>query len=188
MSQHELQILTDAQVRLRGDLEALTALVAEHGGALDGLEQVLATTPSAAGEGGDINGYTAKASSGKDHEQAVKAVTEWLEWANPTLIVPRSPKRLAVPGCWNRHPPVVEELLALHAAWLAAYAEGPSDAMIAWHDRWLDSSVTRVFTTYTLDNCARDGQCQLDRQPPQGNSPADVDDRADVLAGTGVQR
>lgn len=41
-----------------------------------------------------------------------------------------------VPPCWYRHPAIVEELSALHAAWLGAYLDphAPADAGVAWHD------------------------------------------------------
>jgi len=41
-----------------------------------------------------------------------------------------------VPGCWYRHPAILEELSALHAAWLGAYLDphAPADSGVAWHD------------------------------------------------------
>ncbi len=41
-----------------------------------------------------------------------------------------------IPACWYRHPPLLEELSALHAAWLGSYLDpaAPADAGIAWHD------------------------------------------------------
>lgn len=166
----EIEILADAQKRLRGDIEALAGVVAEQSGALEVLEQAVvdaATKPGRPAPAGasdaQITGYSARASSTEDHAQAVKDLTAWLEWANPVLIVPRSSSRAGIPPCWPRHPGVVEELLALHGAWLAAYTEGPNDAMIAWHDRWIESCVSRVLKTYTLSECDREGRCQLDR-------------------------
>jgi hypothetical protein len=63
------------------------------------------------------------------------------------------------PDCWMRHPDVVEELLWLHRAWLAAYAAGaPSTAVGDWHDRQRPGVVTRV-RGYA-------GGCSLDAHQP----------------------
>lgn len=168
----EIKIIAAAQKRLGDDIEALAGVVAELSGSVEVLEQAAVDAATKSGRpnkvGGtdvQVTGYSAQASTAEDHAKAVEDLTTWLEWANPTLIVPRSTSRYGIPQCWPRHPGVVEELLALHAAWLAAYAEGPNDTMIAWHDRWLDSSVNRVLKTYTLSQCDLDERCQLDRRP-----------------------
>lgn len=81
----------------------------------------------------------------------------WLQWAHPRLFVPSLPDPL--PQCWPNHPGVVEELLALYAAWSAAYAgKEPGEAAIAWHDRWLHPCLHRIWTVYGLNSCAREGR------------------------------
>jgi hypothetical protein len=50
-----------------------------------------------------------------------------------------------LPECWLWHPDVVEELIWLHAAWLAAYSdEAPASAVGDWHDRHRPGVVRRV--------------------------------------------
>jgi hypothetical protein len=64
-----------------------------------------------------------------------------------------------LPDCWMRHPDVVEELLWLHQAWVAAYARGAhSTAVGDWHDRQRPGVVTRV-RGYA-------GSCSLDAHKP----------------------
>jgi hypothetical protein len=51
----------------------------------------------------------------------------------------------AIWACWPQHPVAVEELTALMVAHTAAYAgEDPTDAVIAWHDRWLWPAIERL--------------------------------------------
>ena len=64
-----------------------------------------------------------------------------------------------LPDCWLWHPEVVEELLWLHQAWLAAYAEGARVTAAAdWHDRYRPGVVARIKSC--ADMCALD-----DHQP-----------------------
>ena len=64
-----------------------------------------------------------------------------------------------LPDCWLWHPEVVEELLWLHQAWLAAYAEGARVTAAAdWHDRYRPGVLARIKSS--ADMCALD-----DHQP-----------------------
>lgn len=105
-----------------------------------------------AGQGG----WTAYGADQTRLDARVLALREWLQWAHPVLFQPHLPDPF--PACWSRHHSVVEELLALHAAWLSAYAGDPSEAMIAWHDRWLQPSLARMWHTYGLNGCSRNGE------------------------------
>jgi len=50
-----------------------------------------------------------------------------------------------LPDCWLWHPDVVEELLWLHAAWIAAYdPDAPVNAVGDWHDRQRPGVVARI--------------------------------------------
>jgi hypothetical protein len=50
-----------------------------------------------------------------------------------------------LPDCWLWHPELVEELLWLHAAWLAAYDPDASVAAVGdWHDRQRPGVVARI--------------------------------------------
>jgi hypothetical protein len=65
----------------------------------------------------------------------------------------------SLPDCWLWHPDIVEELLWLHQAWLAAYADGARVTAAAdWHDRYRPGVVTRI--KKSADMCALD-----DHQP-----------------------
>jgi hypothetical protein len=67
-----------------------------------------------------------------------------------------------LPDCWLRHPDVVEELLWLHRAWLAAYApHAPATAVGDWHDRQRPGVVARIR--------AYAGTCSLDAHRPGGD-------------------
>jgi hypothetical protein len=64
-----------------------------------------------------------------------------------------------LPDCWLWHPDVVEELLWLHAAWLAAYDRAASvSAAGDWHERSRPGVVARV-KTYA-------GMCSLEAHLP----------------------
>jgi hypothetical protein len=64
-----------------------------------------------------------------------------------------------LPDCWLWHPDVVEELLWLHAAWLAAYDEdAPVTAAGDWHERQRPGVLARV-KTYA-------GMCSLEAHLP----------------------
>ena len=102
-------------------------------------------------------GWTAYGSDQARLDSRVMALRDWLRWAHPVLFEPNLPDPF--PACWSSHPGVVEELLALHAAWVNAYAGDPSEAMIAWHDRWLRPSLDRMWQ-YGLNSCSRNGTHQ----------------------------
>jgi hypothetical protein len=68
----------------------------------------------------------------------------------------------SLPGCWLWHPDIVEELLWLHLAWLAAYSPGaPATAVGDWHDRQRPGVVRRV-SGYA-------GACSLGAHLPGGD-------------------
>jgi len=53
-----------------------------------------------------------------------------------------------LPDCWLWHPEIVEELLWLHQAWLAAYADGARVTAAAdWHDRYRPGVIARLKST-----------------------------------------
>lgn len=81
-----------------------------------------------------------------------------------------------LPACWLWHPDVVEELLWLMRAWLAAYrASGaPVSAAADWHDRLRPGVVRRIK--------AAAGTCSLENHQPGGDrhTPAPVAPLADA--------
>jgi len=64
-----------------------------------------------------------------------------------------------LPDCWLWHPDVVEELIWLHCAWLAAYDDdAPTTAAGDWHDRQRPGVLARI-KTYA-------GMCSLEAHRP----------------------
>jgi hypothetical protein len=64
-----------------------------------------------------------------------------------------------LPACWLWHPEIIEELLWLRAAWIAAHDPSASIAQVAdWHDRYRPGVVRRI----------RDyaGVCSLENHQP----------------------
>ena len=58
---------------------------------------------------------------------------EWVTWLCGRYGV----ENTIVPDCWWRHGSLVEELSALHSAWLASFDETDSGyGPIGWHERW----------------------------------------------------
>jgi hypothetical protein len=54
----------------------------------------------------------------------------WLDWLIPRYGLDHR----TVPDCWQQHGAPVEELSALHTAWLSAYAlTSPGGSPLAWH-------------------------------------------------------
>jgi hypothetical protein len=57
---------------------------------------------------------------------------DWVGWLTTRYQIAE-----AIPACWAQHPPLVEELTALAAAWYAAYDDGAyGDAPLHWHERF----------------------------------------------------
>lgn len=70
----------------------------------------------------------------------------------------------ALGECWHHHPNAIEELLALRAAWHAAYTSpdaAPTRA-IDWHDRHLPGVIHRLRATL--------GNCSLPAHQPGGRA------------------
>jgi hypothetical protein len=57
---------------------------------------------------------------------------DWVGWA-----VDRYQLAEEIPACWYQHPPMIEELVALAAAWHTAYDDAaPADGPLLWHERF----------------------------------------------------
>lgn len=67
----------------------------------------------------------------------------WVDWYNGRYGVTESSR---IPGCWFRHPAVVEELTGLWVAWRGAYfGHGePNDSPAYWHERLLWPTMSRI--------------------------------------------
>jgi hypothetical protein len=74
-------------------------------------------------------------------EQLLTGLTGWV--GGVYLRYPDAAQTL--PECWLWHPEVVEELLWLHTAWLAAYRSVAASAAVGdWHDRQRPGVVHRI--------------------------------------------
>jgi hypothetical protein len=99
-----------------------------------------------------------------------RELADWLAWLHT-----RYPLAETIPGCWWRHPELVEELTAAHAAWKAAYTSpgaspyGPGE----WHDRWLPGLEQRLTTRWKTGRCTDHHQ---DRSPTAYGTPIDNSD------------
>ena len=90
-------------------------------------------------------------------QQLLAGLVDWM-----TRIYLRYPDAAAgLPDCWAWHPDVVEELLWLWHAWLAAYHDShiPVTAAADWHDRYRPNVVRRITATA--------GRCSLENHQPR---------------------
>jgi hypothetical protein len=107
-----------------------------------------------------------------DAEQILARLAGWLA----SVYLRYTDAARTLPGCWLWHPEVVEELLCLHQAWLAAYADpdAPVSTAADWHDR-LRPGVVRRIKDYA-------GMCSLETHQPGGDrhTPAPTVPAADA--------
>lgn len=82
-----------------------------------------------------------------------RELADWVGWLRERY----APVGRAITDCWPEHPVAVEELTALMAAWRSAYhgSDLATDALIAWHDRWLWPCIGRLPRQAGLDACGR---------------------------------
>jgi hypothetical protein len=102
-----------------------------------------------------------------------RELADWLTWLHT-----RYPLAETIPACWWRHPEIVEELTAAHAAWKAAYTS-PGASPYApgeWHDRWLPGLEHRLATRW------RTGRCTEAHQPRSNTAYGTALDDPDAFA------
>ena len=91
-------------------------------------------------------------------QQLLNRLAAWVGWLRE-----RYPLTASIPSCWTSHPEMVEEVIAAHAAWTAAY-ETPDASPVAaaeWHDRWLPGLEHRLTTRW------KSRRCETGHQPPR---------------------
>jgi Domain of unknown function (DUF4913) len=122
---------------VRDDVAQLTETLA---GVLDILEDTSAAEASAA----DSEGHWCwRTLTGQARVDLWDELRSWVEWFN--VRYGSAGTKVAIPPCWPLHPVAVEELTALMTAWQCAHeASTASDALIAWHDRWLWPCLDRL--------------------------------------------
>jgi hypothetical protein len=81
--------------------------------------------------------------------EAWAALAGWVDW-----LLDRYALAETIPGCWYAHPAMLEELSAIHVAWLGAYCDPAASAAdgVLWHDM-LDRVVVRI-RDHDVASCA----------------------------------
>ena len=156
------------QVRLERLANTVTGLARLAGGAAKSSEEPSRVAPSW------LDLSTGAQAAAGDAEDILGVLASWVA----AIYLRYSDAKL--PDCWLWHPEVVEELLWLHAAWLAAYdPDAAASAVGDWHDRQRPGVVARVK--------AYAGMCSLEAHLPgkERHAPAPVaptTDAAPVIA------
>jgi hypothetical protein len=137
----------DAVERRLDQLAQVSRRVDELGAMLTRLAQQVT---AAKGKGGpsmvapswlDLGTQPGAGDMAADAEAILGMLTGWVG----AIFLRYSDARL--PDCWLWHPDVVEELLWLHAAWIAAYdPDAAVGAVGDWHDRQRPGVVARIKT------------------------------------------
>lgn len=163
------------ETALEGRLRQLERQVGGFNGALDEQASVLEDLAKLLQANSDqkqgnpkrkVNGRTGYRSDPAEVEAYLNELHPWVHWLNEAGISVAHSGGETVPECWPHHAGVVEELLALHGAWAAAYLGEPdSDSMIAFHDRWLGPCLQRIMGSYRLHSCRDKGACQAQTPP-----------------------
>ena len=147
---------------LRGDLGELRALP-ERVKELAGLVAQLAEA-TAASIGAQLGVASWLDLPTDPPETALAVLTELITWMQVVYL--RYPDAAAsLPQCWLWHPHVVEELLWLMHAWLAAYHDDNAPVSLAgdWHDRLRPGAVRRITSSA--------GRCSLEAHQPRDDHP-----------------
>ncbi|MBV9095284.1 MAG: hypothetical protein JO132_15630 [Streptosporangiaceae bacterium] len=90
--------------------------------------------------------------AGQERAEALQSLGRWVD----EVLRGRHPEAYNELGsCWFWHPDILDELTALHAAWLAAYRDKASSgtAAIEWHDRWLPGAMARCRAAIAARGC-----------------------------------
>ena len=164
-----LEVQQLALLKLRDDVTTLTSELSQT---VSWLHQRLGDD-----DGQDAHGQGERQWCWRDMD-ADRARTLWAELADWVgWLRGRYPLAGTLPGCWWRHPELVEELTALYRAWTGAVAGGTAGTYnaIEWHDRWLPGVLTRV-KTWGIERCAHQ-RTHYDR-PAGAYDPTAVDDQA----------
>lgn len=152
-SQHEPYASAEALAGLAREVEGLRRTV-EAVAVLPGRVENLAAVVS--GLAGKLAAKTAAGSrvsswlANDPHEvDAEKLLDGLCGWLNQVFLRYPDGAR-ALPDCWAWHPEVIEELLWLWAAWLAAYTdpEARVSAAADWHDRLRPGVIRRIRDSY----------------------------------------
>jgi hypothetical protein len=138
----QLRRTVDELAGLHGRLDSLAGLVARLAETVAAAPSKEPAAPAASwlDHPADPGRPTEASKAVRDAEDLLSKLTAWV-----TGIYLRYTDARSLPGCWMWHPDIVEELLWLHLAWLAAHtADAPASAVGDWHDRQRPGVVRRV--------------------------------------------
>ncbi|HVK25941.1 MAG TPA: hypothetical protein VM677_31680 [Actinokineospora sp.] len=98
-----------------------------------------------------------------DVDTVAAILDELCKWMSTVYL--RYADAATLPACWLWHPDVVEELVWLMHAWIAAYDDDNASAVAAgdWHDRYRPGVVRRIKTTA--------GTCSLESHTDPHTAP-----------------
>jgi hypothetical protein len=168
----EIEALRQSIDKLRGlpsRVDELAQLVAQLA------EATAASTAAAAG------GVASWLDLPTEVDAAYAVLGELLAWMQVVYL--RYPDAAAgLPDCWLWHPDVVEELLWLMHAWLAAYRDDNAPVSLAgdWHDRYRPGVARRI--TSTAGRCSLENHQPRDGQPLPGGPVVPVAGAAEQIA------
>jgi hypothetical protein len=117
----------------------LTGRLALATSALEGVQEQLEDTATHGIDG--VTAWTWSALGPLGADMLWQRLASWVGWLRG-----RYPLAEQLPGCWWRHPELVEEITALHLAWRAAYSDPGAllTAPIDWHQHHLPAFLNRV--------------------------------------------
>lgn len=120
-------------------IEKLTGRLALATSALEGVQEQLEDTATHGIDG--VTAWTWSALGPLGADMLWQRLASWVGWLRG-----RYPLAEQLPGCWWRHPELVEEITALHLAWRAAYSDPAASltAPIDWHQHHLPAFLNRV--------------------------------------------
>lgn len=139
------------------ELAALLARLAEHAATAAPVVEPRPATSSWLNHPTEPGDAQRDGATVRDAESLLSELAEWVT----RVYLHYSDTNRGLPECWLWHPDVVEELLWLRTAWLAAYRpDAPVLAVGDWHDRQRPWVVRRI-----RDHC---GHCRLESHDRDG--------------------
>lgn len=149
--------IEDQVASLGAGHDRLTRLVDAHSVTLEDLGEIVTKLWAKQGGAGEETQDTAAPPrvcwmTLDDPDLAARVMDDLVTWLQQVYIQYRHP----LPACWEWHPDIIEELLALrHTHWAAYSDKAPTPAGNDWHEKALPGVVKRIAAaaskTHTLD-------------------------------------
>lgn len=164
----EVEGLRRALDEIARTIDAIGALPARVENLASIVSQLAAKLAAKNAAGARVTSWLTQDPNEVDAEQLLTSLCGWLH----QVFLRYADGARALPDCWLWHPDVVEELLWLWVAWLAAYddPDAKPNAAADWHDRLRPGVVRRIRDTYAKS-------CSIENHPP---GPEHADEAAPV--------